>query len=248
MSETARYKIKIFALAFILFGTGSVAAECPSVPEPHIPPPPLPLNIDQVKDLLLDYHDSDYLSDVSAVFSVAQAYIEERASTVKKPAVVLDIDETSLSNWPALVADDFGFISNGRCDNPPAGPCGFNAWILRAKAEAIPPALKFFNAIKDKGIAIIFITARPNTQRQATLRNLQRAGFNGWTKLVTRHEHDSFPSVQAYKTDARSKIAREYAIIASIGDQQSDIDQEPNIKDGKPECGFKIPNPFYFIK
>src|SRR5262249_18203852 len=36
-----------------------------------------------------------------------------RASEVKSPAVVLDIDETSLSNWDNIKADDFGFIAGG---------------------------------------------------------------------------------------------------------------------------------------
>jgi len=46
----------------------------------------------------------------------------------------------------------------------------------------------------------------------------------------------------------RSKAARApkieeagYAIIVTVGDQQSDLDG------GFAECGFKLPDPFYFI-
>jgi hypothetical protein len=37
------------------------SAQCPSVPEPHTPQAPGPLNVDKVKDLLRDYHDTQYL-------------------------------------------------------------------------------------------------------------------------------------------------------------------------------------------
>jgi acid phosphatase len=50
---------------------------------------------------------------------------------VNKPALVLDIDETSLSNWPNIKANNFGFIPDGACDRLPNGPCGFKAWILQ---------------------------------------------------------------------------------------------------------------------
>jgi hypothetical protein len=33
--------------------------------------------------------------------------------TVANPAIVLDIDETSLSNWPEIPADEFGYIGDG---------------------------------------------------------------------------------------------------------------------------------------
>ena len=137
------------ALIVGLLAAGVAGADCPTAPELRVPPPPAaPLNIDMVKRLLREYHDKDYAADMAAVFAAAQAYVERRAGEVKNPAVVLDIDETSLSNWPNISADDFGFIGGGRCDDLPSGPCGFDAWILLAKAEAFPPALKFFNAAK----------------------------------------------------------------------------------------------------
>jgi acid phosphatase len=230
---------------FVMLSTvGTVAAECPAVPEAHIPPPSLPLNIDKIKEELRKYHDSEYNRDLAAAYATARSYVERRAGQVNKPAVVLDIDETTLSNWPNINADDFGFIANGRCDALPAGPCGFNAWILKSSAKAIPPALEFFNSVKSEGVAIIFITARRDSQRQATLRNLRRAGYKGWTKLILRRDKDNFPTAGAYKTAARAKLAAndKFTIIANIGDQQSDLEG------GQAECSFKLPNPFYFIK
>ena len=220
------------------------AADCPPEPQQHLPQaPPPPLNIDKVKDVLLAYQAENYDGDIAAVFAAARAYIEGRAGQVSKPALVLDIDETSLSNWSNLKANNFGFIADGACDLLPSGPCGFKAWILQGVAPPIKPALDLFNAAKAKGVAVVFITGRRDRERQATLWNLDRAGFEGWAKLVTRPDDDAHATVEAYKTDERRKLAEAgYTIIATVGDQQSDLDG------GFAECTFKVPNPFYFIR
>jgi predicted secreted acid phosphatase len=90
---------------------------------------------------------------------------------------VLDIDETSLTNWPNLLADDFVFVADGPCDVLPKDPCGFNQWILKGNAKAIEPARGLFEAAKAKGVVVIFITGRPDGQRDITirLRRLDRA-------------------------------------------------------------------------
>jgi hypothetical protein len=220
----------------------AAAADCPAPVPNHIPAPPAStLNLGPVKKLLTEYHDKYYNDDVAAVFGSAQKFLEQNAARSKRPALVLDIDETSLTNWPNLAADDFGFIADGSCDVLPAGPCGFNRWILKSSAEAIDPARKLFEAAKLNGVAVIFITGRPDKQRDATIVNLDHAGFDGWAELHTRPDRDA-GTVQDYKTKERIKVEAEgYTIIANAGDQMSDIDGEHG------GCTFKVPNPFYFI-
>ena len=90
---------------------------------------------------------------------------------------------------------------------------------------------------------MIFITGRPNKQRDATIINLDHEGFDGWTELRTRPDRDDLPTVQAYKTAERTKVEAEgYTIIADVGDQISDLEGEHS------GCRFKVPNPFYFIR
>jgi acid phosphatase len=225
-----------------LFGilAAADAANCPPLRQPRIGPTETPLNIDEVKKQLRDYQAGDYEDEVAAVLADARAYVEERAGQVTHPAVVLDIDETSLSNWANLSANDFGFIPNGPCDRLPEGACGFNEWVLKSTASPIMPTLNFFDAAVAKGVSVFFITGRRDNQRQATLSNLDRAGYQGWTKLITRPDGDS-GSLQAFKTRERAKIeAAGYNIIANIGDQMSDLGDVA-------ECKFKVPNPFYLI-
>ena len=96
---------------------------------------------------------------------------------------------------------------------------------LAAHAGPIEPTRTFFNAIRARNVSVFFITGRRDSQRDATLLNLDHAGFQGWTKLVTRPDNDTNHSIVPFKSGERAKIqAAGYTIIATIGDQQSDID------------------------
>jgi acid phosphatase len=221
------------------------AAECPVPREPRIPVSEQPaINIDKHKKQLLAYQATIYNDDISLVIADALAYVQSRAEQVKMPAVVLDIDETSLTNWENIQDNNFGFIKGGPCPRQPHLACGFDDWILKASAPAIEPTRTFFNAIRARNIAVFFITGRRDSQRDATLMNLDHAGYQGWAKLVTRPDSDTNRSIIPFKSGERAKIrAAGYTIIANIGDQQSDLDGD--IAD---YCGFKLPNPFYFIE
>jgi acid phosphatase len=71
-----------------------------------------------VGDAALAYYNSGaYQRDLEAVAAQAASWIDSRAASVTRPALVLDLDETALSNWEILKRDDFG--------RPIAGPCGF---------------------------------------------------------------------------------------------------------------------------
>src|SRR6266852_5417997 len=113
-----------------------------------------PANLGDLKQQITEYKRSGaYDRDVAAVLKKAQAYVERRAAAVRMPALVLDIDETSLSNWQQIQANDYGTRIDGPCDLP-AGPCGIISWQLSAKAEAIAPTLSLFNGAKAKGVAV----------------------------------------------------------------------------------------------
>ena len=199
--------------------------------------------MDTTRNVLLAYHDTYYSRDVTAVFTAVRAYVESRAHLVKNPALVLDIDETSISNWPNITANELGFFLEGPCDWLPNGPCGFKAWVRQGVATVIMPALDLFDAAKAQGVAVFFITGRFDSERPDTIWTLERSGYDRWTKLITRPDGDVLSTLQVFKTEERRKIAEAgYTIIANVGDQQSDL------QGGFAECAFKVPNPFYFIR
>jgi acid phosphatase len=75
---------------------------CDRVNGPPVPDLSEPENIDRFKKGLLYYLCTAYDVDVVQVLNKAQKWIAARAPQVKNPAVVLDIDETSLLNWPRI--------------------------------------------------------------------------------------------------------------------------------------------------
>src|SRR5262249_44887418 len=164
-----------------------------------------------------------------------------------KPALVLDIDETSLSNRPYFLANDFGTIRQGACKldagkSVPDEPCGFDKWLAEHEAKAIDPTLKLFNLAKSKNVAVFFITGRHANERPPTIANLKKVGYDGWTELSMREPSDQTP-VRVFKTAERAKIAaRGFTIIANVGDQQSDL---VGGYAGRP---FRVPIPFYFLR
>ena len=79
-----------------------------------------PITVPKLVDAhrLVDEHirSGRYDADVAQVVSAARAWMEERAKIAAKPAIVLDIDETSLSNWPAYRINGWGRVVNGGWD------------------------------------------------------------------------------------------------------------------------------------
>jgi len=66
---------------------------------------------------LVAYRCKFYDGEVADVVPQAREWIKWRAPYAHNPALVLDIDETSLSNWKVLYQNQFVFV--------PAGPCNF---------------------------------------------------------------------------------------------------------------------------
>ncbi len=181
-----------------------------------------------------------YDQDVAKVVGAARDWLEERAGVVAKPAIVLDIDETSLSNWPAYRLNGWGRVVNGGCDLR-QGPCGLRAWQALGQSKAIPATLALAQRAHELHVAVFFISARPANLRQATARNLRAAGYE-WTRLIVLPAGARFASAVEFKAPERRKLTEQgYTIVLSLGDQQSDLDG------GYAERTFKLPNPVYYL-
>jgi predicted secreted acid phosphatase len=202
-----------------------------------------PQNVGEAKFAATDYYNSGaYHRDVIAVTQEASAWIAERAPQVERPALVLDIDDTALTNWEVILADDFGRIFNGPCDSLPSGPCGWVAWDLRASTPAISQTLALFEEARDLDIAVFFITGRDETQRAATEKNLAATGYGDYQGLAMEPVGSHYASAADFKAPQRAEIEADgFTIIANMGDQPSDL------AGGHAERTFLLPNPFYRI-
>lgn len=197
-----------------------------------------PQNLSLLKQKVITYHDSgSYEKELALAikkaqdYIVAQAELNEREANKKKLAIVLDIDETSLSNYNHMVARDF--IGDRAL---------IHQDILAADAPVIPPMLTLYKTAQKHGVRVFFVTGRPMIELDATKTNLLRAGFNHWAGLYLRPNTYNQPSITPFKAKARETISKKgYTIVASIGDQFSDL------KGGYAQKGFKLPNPFYYL-
>lgn len=197
-------------------------------------------NLDSLKKKLTQYHDCTctcgcYAHDLDRQADRAIALLRQRAvhrQPQEKLALILDIDETTLSNYQEMAGTGFGYNS-----------AAFNAWVESAQAPAIPGTLRLYNEAQRLGVGVLFITGRSESERAATEKNLRAQGFDGWQDLIMRRPGQESGTASRFKQAARADlIARGYTLALSVGDQWSDLK-------GKPEAEYsvKYPDPYYFI-
>jgi predicted secreted acid phosphatase len=205
--------------------------------------PSQPTNVGDAKTAAVAYHDSGaYGHDLAIVASEAGHWLARRAPAVARPALVLDIDETALSNWEVIKLDDFGRPIEGPCAPESGAPCGWAAWDQLGRDPAIAPTLQVFQLARTLKVAVFFITGRPESQRDATERNLVAAGYSGYQKLYMVPEGAHFASAADFKTPIRAEIEQAgYTTVANMGDQPSDL------RGGHAEKRFLLPDPFYRV-
>ncbi len=202
-----------------------------------------PANVGDAGIAARAYHDSGaYDRDLAIVANQAARWITEHAASTHRPALVLDIDETALSNWEIIKLDDFGRPIAGPCDPGSGAPCGWAAWDQLGRDPAIQPTLQVFRTARAAHVAVFFITGRPESQRAATERNLRNAGFGGYTRLFMVPNGAHYSSAADFKTPVRVQIeGLGYSIIVNMGDQPSDL------RGGHAEKKFLLPDPFYRV-
>ena len=205
--------------------------------------PPQPANIGDAKLAALAYHDSGhYQQGLKAVADEASRWLAIRAPQTRRPALVLDIDETALSNWEILKLDDFGRPFPGPCDLSAGAPCGWAAWDQLGRDPAIVPTLQVFKQARALRVSVFFITGRPESQRAATERNLLAVGYRGYSKLYMVPDGAHFKSAVDFKAPVRASIEKAgYTIVENMGDQPSDL------AGGHAEKNFLLPDPFYRV-
>jgi predicted secreted acid phosphatase len=183
---------------------------------------------------LRDYRESgDWDRDISTVAKRAKAWMRERTSTSnapRRPALVLDIDETSLDNYPCIENGDFADM------DALVASC-----VVRYDAPAIEQTRSIFRRAKKLRVRVFFVTGRPEAIRDGTRANLREAGYTGRWELKMRPAGYERESIIPFKRSARRAIERRgFDIVANVGDQRSDL------KGGYSERRFYLPNPMYF--
>lgn len=135
-------------------------------------------------------------------------------------AVILDVDETSVSNVEFQVEIDGNFSHEA-----------FDYWQLNNPSRRIKGAPEFVQAARDKGVTVFFITNRPCHERDfapgpcpqeaITLQDLAEAG------IQTDAEHlmlvGEKPEWNREKRFRQELVAKDYRVIMLLGDDLGDF-------------------------
>lgn len=162
----------------------------------------------------------------------------------KKPAIVVDIDETVLDNSP--------FEAKSIEENT-SYPKYWNEWCSLARAESIAGAQEFLNYAAEKGVETFYISNRKVNLYDATLANLLDNGFP-----FADSTHLMLRTTTSNKEPRREVVKENYDIVLMFGDNLGDFshlfddkataDRHKLVKEMQAEFGKKfivLPNPTY---
>lgn len=180
------------------------------------------------KDIKEYVKKGQYDKDLNSIVRKAKKFINyELLTNQKNKAVIIDIDETILSNLP--------YISQQIHLNDVEK---LNRWQMTSKCDAIKPIVDLYQWLLIQDVRIYFITARPLELKSATIENFKNLEIP-YSPMVFRDPKE-WPVPKDFKIAMRKEIVNnDYDIILNIGDQPTDFEG------GYWKRALKVPNPFY---
>lgn len=172
-----------------------------------------------------------YYVDFALAIDAARTYL--RSVVVEsdgRDLLVLDLDDTMLSSLPLLRLHHFGaeYFKQDVWDG----------YVNLAKMPPLDPMLSLYKELKALNWSIAIISDRDEGQRNATVTNLNSAGYKDYI-LILRSEPG--PIVD-FKSKSRLELEKQgFRLWAGIGDQWSDLTGQAV---GKRT--FKLPNSLYY--
>jgi acid phosphatase class B len=157
------------------------------------------------------------------------------------PAVVFDIDDTTLNTFSYEIYSNFVF-------NPTTNAAFVNAGVFPA-VFGMP---QLVDQAQADGYTVFFLTGRPVSQLAGTKANLQSVGYPTVQDSQLYLRDNTAPwlascggstcTTDQYKSLTRQHIeSLGYDIVGNFGDQFSDL------SNGFEDRKFKLPNPMYFL-
>ena len=180
-------------------------------------------------------------------YNVATSKLKEllKQPTSKPYSIVLDIDETVLSNIPFQVK----MIKDGTAFNPKL----WDEWVQKAEAKPVAGAKEFLQFADKNKVQIYYISDRTDAQVDATIKNLEAQGLpvQGRDHLMFKKEGDKS------KEGRRQEVLKHTNLVMLFGDNlvdfaefstKSEEDRDKMFEQLKAEFGDKFiifPNPMY---
>lgn len=190
---------------------------------------------------------AEYKALCFQAYNIARVRLNEdlQRGSDKPMAIVTDIDETVLDNSPYTVHTAIKGESYSEKS--------WAEWTSKAIADTVPGALSFLQYAASKGVHVYYITNRGESERAATLQNLQR-----WNFPDADNEHLVLKTTTSSKEARRQHLAQTHQIILLMGDNLGDfaaifdkqpVDKRDEVtKQAAAEFGNRfivLPNPMY---
>jgi acid phosphatase len=171
------------------------------------------INLDTAKKLVQDYYEKgDYDNECEKIINEAEKEILNLAPDTGS-TVIFDVDDTVLSNYEYTKQLGFGYNHTTYMD-----------WVNNSRFKVIPKTKAFYDRLLTKKIRIVFLTGRYSEAYSGTRKNLIDAGFTKFDTLIVRSINEKKLPAAEYKSAKREELTgKGYNIIASIGDQASDL-------------------------
>ncbi len=132
--------------------------------------------------------------------------------SIKKPAVVLDLDETVLNNSPYN-----GWLIQNKTSYSQES---WERWTMQASASFIPGAVDFIDYARSNGFEVFFISNRSIEELEATVKNLNKLGID------INPTHIMLKTNSSSKVERRKKVMSNYQIVMLIGDNLADFNNQ----------------------
>lgn len=166
----------------------------------------------------------------------------------RRPAVILDLDETSLDNS----AYEAQLLASRTTHTEEK----FNAFIRSGEVAAIPGALDFLNYAHSKGVRIFYITNQDVKIEDATRATLARLGYpvdSDEDVVLTVNDRPEWAASD--KAPRRDYVASRYRVLLLLGDDFNDFVTAKSTEQREQLFAtyasyfgtkwFMIPNPMY---
>ena len=156
-------------------------------------------------------NSAEYVALSYQAYNLAKFRLDEKLNLEfnKRPAIVIDLDETVLNNLPyneMLIDSSEVFTQES-----------WSKWVNKKIATKIPGSLEFINYAKSKNVKIVYLSNRRVENYDPTKENLVNLGypFDEDTLMLLRDETGD-------KTARRSTL-NDYEIIMLLGDNLADF-------------------------
>jgi len=128
------------------------------------------------------------------------------------PAVILDLDET--------VLDNSRFEGEQALRRQPYTPALWTEWVRLRRAALVPGAKAFLDELRQRGVAVYFVTNRSADEEADTLANLVALGIDASAENVMCLRENGWTSD---KTVRRQLVAATHRIVLLVGDDLGDF-------------------------